>query len=319
MNKNKKEDYKLVMVGRAGTGKTSLRKVVFEGKDPIDLLLNPLEPTKTVDSNVYSFLNISFSIFDTPGQEMEYLLNEDEHLLRSLADAKVIIYVMDYMIYLKFKESIFKDIKKIAELLEKHAPEANLVLFLNKIDIMTLYELQVEIGKIEKDIRSRADFPLFFTSIYPYLLFYTYHAFSEVLSIFSKDFTLFKQILDDEINNKGLSNTIAFISDEQNCVFAHSLGPFSKTFKLTQINRLITIPARYYSLFKELNDDNDEICEFSMKTRNDMKICTKLVSIPDFTKIFITIITLNEDIATSELIENIEESIMERFNVVSIQ
>ncbi len=40
---------KISLIGRAGVGKTSMIKLVFEGYDPKDLMIKPLEPTKGIN------------------------------------------------------------------------------------------------------------------------------------------------------------------------------------------------------------------------------------------------------------------------------
>ena len=41
---DKDSSKKVLLIGRAGTGKTSIKKIIFEGHNPKDLSFNPLEP-----------------------------------------------------------------------------------------------------------------------------------------------------------------------------------------------------------------------------------------------------------------------------------
>lgn len=68
---------KILLLGRAGTGKTSIKKIIFEGLDPKDLLYNPLEPTRGIAPTVYSWLDLKLGLFDSSGQELSYLLNNE--------------------------------------------------------------------------------------------------------------------------------------------------------------------------------------------------------------------------------------------------
>ena len=61
----KESSGKILILGRAGTGKTSIKKIVFEGLDPKDLLYNPLEPTRGISPSVYSWLDLKIGLFDS--------------------------------------------------------------------------------------------------------------------------------------------------------------------------------------------------------------------------------------------------------------
>ncbi len=63
----KASEKKMLILGRAGTGKTTIKKVIFEGKDPNDLLYNPLQPTRGLSPSVYSWLDLNLGFFDSSG------------------------------------------------------------------------------------------------------------------------------------------------------------------------------------------------------------------------------------------------------------
>ncbi len=70
---------KILFIGRAGVGKTSIMQVIFEGKDPKNLILFPLVPTRGILSSVYKWMDLELGVFDTSGQELLFILeNEDE-------------------------------------------------------------------------------------------------------------------------------------------------------------------------------------------------------------------------------------------------
>ena len=60
---------KIVFVGPPKVGKTTIKQVFFEHISPLSLLDNPLEPSRGINSSVYSTFNIDLGIFDLAGQE----------------------------------------------------------------------------------------------------------------------------------------------------------------------------------------------------------------------------------------------------------
>ena len=61
---------KILLLGRASTGKTTIKKILFEGKDPKDLLYSPLAPTRGITPSIYSWLDLDLGLFDSSGQEL---------------------------------------------------------------------------------------------------------------------------------------------------------------------------------------------------------------------------------------------------------
>ena len=63
---------KIVLIGPPGTGKTTIKKVYFEMANPLMLLEHTLEPTKGINSCVYSIFDVSLGVFDLAGQENNF-------------------------------------------------------------------------------------------------------------------------------------------------------------------------------------------------------------------------------------------------------
>ena len=53
------KDKKIVIVGPPGTGKTTIKKVFFEMGNPFKFLNVSLEPTRGIDSSVFSLFDVN--------------------------------------------------------------------------------------------------------------------------------------------------------------------------------------------------------------------------------------------------------------------
>ncbi|MFX1398800.1 MAG: Rab family GTPase [Promethearchaeota archaeon] len=126
---------KIIFIGPAGTGKTTIKQIFFDMGNPLYYLSNPLEPTKGMNSSIYTIFGTSMAIFDLAGQEMDSWLSSDRYVLN---DASLIMCVFDINGYL---QEIFKLIKKIFNFIaKKETINCSLVVFLHKIDtIDSLY------------------------------------------------------------------------------------------------------------------------------------------------------------------------------------
>ena len=128
---------KILLLGNAGTGKTSIKKIIFEGMDPKDLLYNPLEPTRGMTPNVYSWLDLKLGLFDSSGQELDFLLdNEDdsEHKL-AFENTDFIVYIFDYPSWISQSREITEQIQKILKIVKKNSLTSKVIIFLHKIDL----------------------------------------------------------------------------------------------------------------------------------------------------------------------------------------
>ena len=104
---------KIIFVGPPGAGKTTLRKIFFEGESSTKLLEYALEPTFGEESLILRLPGLSqdVGIFDLAGQENERWLNTDEKAI--FCDSKLILVIID--ISTNF-DDITAFIKKVIEI-----------------------------------------------------------------------------------------------------------------------------------------------------------------------------------------------------------
>ncbi len=243
---------KIVLIGRAGVGKTSIKNVIFEGVPPNDLILFPLEPTRGINTSSYSWLDLELVIFDTAGQELTYLLeNEDEHR-KLFSNSDVFIYIFDYLLWVDQSEEILDEILKVFNIINQNGNKGKLILFFHKIDQIN-QKIRGKFQIIVNEIRSRLDIPvefkIFFTSLHPNLIYRTYNAFFEVLSALSPETSNIKNIIDTVIEK--YSKTIFFVTDQFNNIIVQTM---TKDFDTNLISYLHEKIAHMDQTTEELNE-----------------------------------------------------------------
>ena len=241
---------KIVLIGRASTGKTSLKKAILEGEDPFTLMINPLDPTRGIETSVYNWIDLELSIFDTSGQELNSLLkNKDEQKI-TFENADLIIYIFDFPLWTEIPEDIIKDIHKIYNLITEKYLQAGLILVMHKFDLIQV-KIYSKIQKLKEQmvelINLKIHLPIYFTSISPDLISNTYNVCFEIFSKFSKESKELKRILDKELKNT--SKKMCIITDVKNHIIIQSKTP---DFPVKYINKL-------YLLLEPINKKADEI------------------------------------------------------------
>jgi GTPase SAR1 family protein len=182
---------KVIFVGPSGAGKTTLRKIFFEGENSSKLLEYALEPTFGEESLILRLPKLSedVGIFDLAGQENERWLETEERSIFN--NTKVILVIIDVTTSLDF---ILDFIKKVLEVRSLTTPNSFIYVLLHKIDLVS----QKKIRDIKAGIKgaySKAKLIKFlFTSLKKEYITQTFSYFIEIM----------KKCLDDVIPEDGL-------------------------------------------------------------------------------------------------------------------
>ena len=209
---------KVTFIGPPAVGKTTIKKVIFEGVDPNKLVIFPLEATIGVQYSIHDFMDLKVSLLDSPGQSLPLLLEDEQKQIMTFGDTSAIIYIFDYPNWIENSQDIIDDIKKIYEIKNKLEVDAKIVLFLHKIDLLIHKKIGSMLALIRRQVTKQLDFPeelpIYFTSLHPNLIYTVYNAISDIFSNFSEDSSNLKQIIKKII--KGLSKTICVVSNQKN-------------------------------------------------------------------------------------------------------
>lgn len=274
----KASEKKVLILGRAGTGKTSIKQVIFEGKNPNDLLYNPLDPTRGLSPSVYSWMDLKLGFFDSSGQELNSLLNDDNERSIAFENTSIILYVFDYSSWNYQQKEIVEEIKKIMNIIEENSYRAQLILLSHKIDLIRNYskKLEDEIHNIKTIIKQELDLPLYFTSIHPKFIYFLYNTFCEILGMLSAESKYLKDLLDKKITE--FSQTMAFITNKNQGIVAQSI---SEDFDFNLINHVHKLTAQFNQSFLDMVE-NDNINYFLMSSYKGLIIIMKHLDLPEF-------------------------------------
>jgi len=169
---------KIIFVGPSGAGKTTLRKLFFEGENSTKLLEYALDPTYGEESLILRLPGISedIGIFDLAGQENERWLNTDENSI--FYGTKVIIVVIDISMSL---EDILNFIKRIIEIRNELTPETIIYVLIHKIDLVSQKRIRNINEGIIRAFPAEKLFKFLFTSLKKKYFTQTFSYFIEIM------------------------------------------------------------------------------------------------------------------------------------------
>ncbi len=208
---------RLCLCGKPEVGKSTIKKVIFDGTNPNKLVLFPLEATIGVKYSKHEFMDSKIMLIDTPGQSLPQLLKDEEKQIHSFENTSAIIYIFDYPSWMRDSEKIIEDIKSLYEINMKHKFEAKLILFLHKIDLLfSDKKMGLKLEIIRKQINKLLNFPeelnLYFTSLHPKLIFTIHNALNDTICNFSESISKLKEAISNFICK--MPQTICFMFNQ---------------------------------------------------------------------------------------------------------
>ncbi|TFF63466.1 MAG: hypothetical protein EU521_01580 [Promethearchaeota archaeon] len=287
---------KLLLLGRAGTGKTSIKEIIFEGKDPNELLIHSLEPTRGISPNVYSWLDLKLGVFDSSGQELSYLLeNEaDSDFKLAFENTDIIVYVIDYTFWNSKREEMLSEVQKISQIIKMKDLPSSLSIFVHKVDLIDKPHYSDVIRKLEKELLKIPNITIHFTSIHPELIYNLYNAFYDLLSSSSHETMSLMSILKTHIGE--LSNTMAFITNLQDSIIVQSM---SSDFKTNLINHSHKLIAGINQNFEEMSQEG-KIDHLILSSEDNFNIILNNMNMSKFGLKYL--IVLSETLSANKLI-----------------
>lgn len=285
---------KILVLGRAGTGKTTIKKIIFEGGDPKEFLINPLEPTRGLSPSVYSWLDLKIGLFDTSGQELAYLLNSKDDYHFAFENTDIIIYILDYPTWMSYSEEIIVEIQKIHEIVKDNSYSANIIVFIHKIDLISNKEREIILQNISNELKKKFLFTIYFTSIHPEFIYSLYNAFYNILANYSEETSHIKEIFDNFIEEAPKS--MMFVTNQYNSIISQST---SKDFNFGIINHSHKLVAQITHIFEDMSN-NSNIEHMIISGQNNFNLILSDLHMSKFE--LKSLICISESLSTNKLI-----------------
>ena len=220
MNQNKK----LVLVGPPGVGKSTIKEIFFNKKSPTQLLEMPLDPSRGINSEVFSYDNSHLGIFDLAGQENSSWFSKKGSEIFEKSNAIICIFDISNSL-----ESIFEFLIKIHKLKEElDLSKCYFSAFLHKADKGNPSYVNQKIKRIQEFFSTQkimgAEFQIFKTSITEDFFYNTFYTISKILNRLYDDDKIFNFDSNEHTNMK---KEISFIL-ENDALKQYSTESFAK-------------------------------------------------------------------------------------------
>ncbi len=289
-----KRKRKIILLGKATTGKTSIKQLIFEGKDPINLLTNPLEPTRGINSQVYSWLDLNLGIFDTSGQELSTLINNVKEQNKLFQNTDALIYIIDYTRWIKDHNIIYNEILEIKNLLNLISTDTNIFVFFHKIDLIPKGQEEEIEKQLNKEIKYKLGLMYYLTSLHPQLSYSLYNAFYKIVSSFSQETHHLKIIIDDMI--KDLPKSMCFVTNNNNSIVVQTM---TSNFNPRLLNYSHNLAVQLTKSFEQITD-HDKLEHVIISSVNNLNIIMKYLQITQYD--LKNIILISQSLSANRLI-----------------
>lgn len=151
MNATSNNRKKLLLMGRSGSGKSSMRSIIFSNYSAFDT--RRLGATIDVEHSHLRFLgNMTLNLWDCGGQDVfmeNYFTKQKDHIFQMV---QVLIHVFDVE-----STDVIKDIEiftRALKQLKKYSPEAKIFVLLHKMDLVQLDKrndlFEIMMGKLQE-------------------------------------------------------------------------------------------------------------------------------------------------------------------------
>ncbi|MHA1281409.1 MAG: GTPase domain-containing protein [Promethearchaeota archaeon] len=180
-NKEEIMSKKIVFIGPPGVGKTTLKKVFFEGESAVKLLEYTLEPTYGQELTLLK-LREDIGVFDLSGQENRRWLETEEKSV--FYETKVIILILSAS--QPFNE-IMTFIQQVKQVRDEMSKNAKIYILIHKIDLLDNKKLKDLKYNLFRDLPEDDLIELAFTSIHKEYLMQTFTVFLNILSTCLED------------------------------------------------------------------------------------------------------------------------------------
>jgi DNA-binding PadR family transcriptional regulator len=188
---------KIIFVGPPEAGKTTLRKIFFEGENRKELLDVGLEPTHGQEATLLK-LSETVGVFDLAGQENQRWLESDEKTV--FYDTQIILVVIDITTPLS---DILDFIKQIIQIREEITPSSYIYILLHKKDLITRDRLSDVKVQLIENLGYFNQLKIAFTSIKKKFFLETLNLFMDILRTCTS-----KIIREEKLNLELLRNAV---------------------------------------------------------------------------------------------------------------
>jgi Ras-related GTP-binding protein A/B len=152
---------KVLLMGRAGAGKTSMRSIIFANYQAKET--GRLHPTNQIEHSSFRFMgNLSLSLWDCGGQDVfmeNYFESQKDHIFKNV---KILIYVISSAAYLSDLTANPAESKEMAyykntiESLKMLSPSARIYVLVHKSDLISPTERGPVYTKLSDQLKSVA-------------------------------------------------------------------------------------------------------------------------------------------------------------------